>query len=156
MSHLRTALLFLALVSAGCSSAVDTRSFTTTDSWYAPSPQSTRDFTEIGRNLFTPVEPQLQSEAQAALSEVSVKRITAEEAARFATKTLPDGKEYVLLRAVVLNEGNGGFIVKVNNDSVCVHHGCLGHRPVPMKRKAIVAVLPILPDKVYVDCSMAE
>ncbi len=75
---------------------------------------------------------------------------------RFAGKTMPTGSVYVLLRAVVLNEGTGAYSISVNKDSVCVHHGCLGRRPVPMKRSVVVAILPMVPEKVYVDCSMAE
>jgi hypothetical protein len=82
--------------------------------------------------------------------------VSAEEAARLTGKQLPAGREYVLLRGVVLNEGNGGFDVGWSKRAVHVHHGCLGRRPVPMTSKALVAVLPSVPDAVYISCSMAE
>ena len=146
----------VALLTAGCSPTDDHRSFTTTDSWYAPAPRSISDFTKLATDHFAIVESKLQSEAQTVLSDVSVKQITAEEAVRFAGKTLPTGAVYVLLRGVILNEGTGAFTLSANEDSVCVHHGCLGLRSVPMKRSVVVAVLPKVPEKVYVDCSMAE
>ncbi len=62
----------------------------------------------------------------------------------------------MLLRSVVLFEHTGGFSVGVHERSVHVHHGSLGHGPAPMSRRAIVAVLPTLPDEVFLSCSMAD
>ena len=62
----------------------------------------------------------------------------------------------MLLRGVVLNEGNGAWTVSASKLTVMVSHGCLGKHPVPMKRKAIVAVLAAMPREVYVCCDMAE
>jgi hypothetical protein len=90
------------------------------------------------------------------MADVTAKRITSEEAARLVGRTLPGGGEYVLLRAVALYEGNGAFDVGVSGSAVHVHHGCLGKGPAPMKRKALVAVLPAVPETVFVSCSMAE
>jgi hypothetical protein len=146
----------LTLFSAGCSEN-NGLAFTSADSWYAP-PPATTEFTPLAKEQFAQVDEALQSEAQAALAEVPVKRITAGEAARFAGKSLPTGKECVLLRSVVLFEGTGAFNIgiAIGGSSVHVHHGCLGRRPAPMKRKVLVAVLPSVPKTVFVSCSMAE
>lgn len=98
----------------------------------------------------------LQQESQAALSEKAVKPITADEAARLVGRPMPAGTAYVLLRSVALFEGTGAFDISVNGSAVHVHHGCLGRSPAPMTRKAIVAVLPAVPDTVFVSCSMAQ
>jgi hypothetical protein len=55
-------------------------------------------------------------------------------------------------RAVVRNEGIGGFYVAVGERGVHVSHSCLGCHPVPMARKALVPVLPSMPEAVYVSC----
>jgi hypothetical protein len=112
--------------------------------------------TPLLKNSFAPVRDELLSKAQSLLVDFGVKRISAEEAAEYAGRQLPAGAVYVLLRGIALNEGTGGFDVTVQGDSVSVHHGSLGRRPVPMLRRAIVAVLPEFPKTVYVSCSMAE
>lgn len=157
--RLGTLLVLIAL--AGCGGAdgpggvEDRRAFTSADTWYNP-PTGSADFTLLGKNQFAPVVADLQPEAQAELTEVPAKRLTAEEATRFVGSPLPAGGECVLLRAVVLFEGTGGFDLGVRGSEVHVHHGCLGRRPAPMTRKAIVAVLQVFPDSVFVSCSMAE
>jgi hypothetical protein len=133
----------------------DPRAFVTADSWHAPAPDS-GGFTPLDKGRFAVVVPELQAEAQTVLSEAPVKRVTASEAARFAGGPLPEGEAYVLLRSVALNEEYGTFDISANGTAVHVRHGCLGRGPVPMRRKALVAVLPSLPDKVFVDCSMAK
>jgi len=140
-----------------CVWPVDRRAFTTADSWYSPPPPN-REFTPLAKDRFAQVDAALQAEGQGALAEVPVKRITAAEAARLTGKPLPIGEEYVLLRALVLNEGTGGFYIGVGNggSSVHVEHDCLGRGPVPMKRKAVVAVLQSVPKTVFVSCGMAE
>lgn len=155
-------VIFLALVGiAGCDEsrrpdgARDPRAFTSADSWYSP-PSSPAGFAPLDKQRFAPVAEGLQPEAQAALADVPAKQVTADEAARLAGRRLPDGGEYVLLRAVVLFEGTGAFDVGVSGRSVHVHHGCLGHGPAPMGRKALIAVLPAVPEAVFVSCSMAE
>ncbi|MGL4423249.1 MAG: hypothetical protein ACRCZF_21485, partial [Gemmataceae bacterium] len=98
----------------------------------------------------------LQPEAQALLSEVPAKRLTIEDAARLMGRPLPGGSEYILLRALVLNEGTGSFDIGVRGSEVHVHHGCLGRRPAAMNRKALVAALSAVPESVSVSCSMTE
>ncbi|MBW3539677.1 MAG: hypothetical protein KY476_05350 [Planctomycetes bacterium] len=133
----------------------DCRAFTARDSWYSP-PSGTSEFTLLDKDRFAPVLDALQPEAQAALADGPATRVTADEAARLVGRPLPAGAEYVLLRAVVLFEGTGTFDIGVSGAAVHVHHGCLGRRPAPMGRKALVAVLPAVPKEVFVSCSMAE
>lgn len=134
----------------------DGRAFTTADPWYAPPDESTYDWDEVGRDHLAVVSEPLQPEAQGMLVDAPAKEITADEAQRFTGKPLPGEGVYVLLRAVVLNEGNGAFYVSTRGQDVVVSHGCLGHFPMPMKRKAMVARLPVVPKTVYVDCGMDE
>jgi hypothetical protein len=150
----RLVIVFAVLGAAGCGSR-DGRAFTSVDPWYSPPPDAAK-YVPLGNHRFAPVVGALQPEAQAALAEAPAKRVSADEAARLAGRRLPAGGEYVLLRAVVLNEETGGFEVEVSGQAVHIHHGYLGRHPVPMTRKAVVAVLPSVPKKVYVSCSRAE
>lgn len=154
-ARVATVAVLCAIIGCGGSSLTgDRRAFTTADSWYSPA--NSADFTPLDKDRYGPVLPGLQSEAQAALAGVPAKRLTAEEAARLIGHPMPVGREYVLLRAVALFEGTGSFEVGIRDKAVRVHHGCLGHGPAPMTRKALVAVLPAMPESVFVDCSMAE
>jgi hypothetical protein len=94
--------------------------------------------------------------AQATLLEVLAKQVSPGEASRLTGKQLPAGEEYMLLRGVVLNEGTGHFQVGTSGRTVYIGHDCLGHQAVPMVRKALVAVLPALPEAVYTSCHMDE
>ena len=167
----RLAIVVAVLFMAGCRVAEDRRAFTSdnrrartsehrlaftrADSWYSP-PPSVRGLRPLDEDRFAPVTPALQAEAQAGLADVSAKRVTAKEAARWVGRPLAAGGVYVLLRAVVLFEGTGKFYVGVCGRAVHVHHGCLGGRPAPMGRRALVAVLPAVPETVYVSCGMVE
>ncbi len=133
----------------------DRRAFTTADSWYSPQ-LFDLNFVSLAKDRFAPVTEVLQPEAQAVLVKLPVKQISGDEAARFSGKKLPSYGVFVLLRAVVLVEGTGGFDVGVSDKAVRVYHGCLGRHAVPMTRKALVAALPRVPEVVYVSCSMAE
>ena len=134
----------------------DRCAFTSADSWYSPPSSGTNEFTWLGKERFAPVAEARQSEAQATLADVSAQRVSADEAARLVGRPLPVDGEYVLLRAVVLFEGTGAFDVGVSGHAVHVHHGCLGRHPAPMRRKALVAVLPSVPEMVFVNCDMDE
>ena len=63
---------------------------------------------------------------------------------------------FYLVRAVALNENNGAYSVSTREDSLWVHHGCMGVVPVWMKRRALVVQLPREPRRVYVDCGMTQ
>ena len=64
--------------------------------------------------------------------------------------------DHYLLRGLYLQEGTGSFIVYARDGQVLVHHGCLGRRPVPMNRTAVVARLSERPTEVYTTCTMDE
>jgi len=142
-------------VMAGADVPEDRRAFSSTDLWYSP-PPANLEFTPIDKERFFPVANSFQAQAQAALAELPARRLSAEEAARLTGKQLRAGGEAILLRAVVLNEQTGAFDVGVNGRTVHVQHNCLGRHPVPMTRKALVAVLPAEPKVVYVSCGMDE
>ena len=113
-------------------------------------------FESLAIDQFASVREMFQAEAQDALANMPVARISAEEAVRLSGRRLRLGGEYVLLRSLVLNEANGSFEIGVSGGAVHVRHGSLGARHFPMRRKAVVAVLPSVPDTVYVSCSMAR
>jgi hypothetical protein len=148
----RQVVLLSLLAVVGCG---DHRAFSSVDSWWKPPPDNVA-FAPLGSDRFAAVNDTLQPEAQAALLETPAKRVSAEEAARLTGKQLPAGGEYILLRAVMLNKGTGGFHVGMSGRAVHIHHSCLGRHAVPMARKALIAVLPALPEAVYISCSMAE
>ncbi len=155
--RLAIGLALLALGGCGGSGTSNTEkrvAFTVADSWHAPPSSSV--FLALDKDRFASVIDTHQAEAQAALADVPVKQIGADEATRLVGHPLPAGAVYVLLRAVVLFEGTGTFSVGVSGTSVYVHHGCLGRRPASMGRKALVAVLASVPETVYASCSMAE
>ena len=137
--------------------AADHRAFTTADPWYTGGGMDP-GATPLDQDRFGPVRSELQPEAQAELADVPFKGISPADAARFLGRPMPAGETdvYVLLRAVALNEGTGRFTIGLKKGSVLVHHGSLGRGPVPMTRKALVAVLPALPERVLVSCSMAQ
>ncbi len=81
------------------------------------------------------------------------------ETARDLTgQPLPDSPptKFYLVRAVYLNRGTGKFYIRTTNGYLWVAHGCLGARPVPMKRQPLVVQLEHPPKDVYVSCSMAQ
>jgi MoxR-like ATPase len=85
-------------------------------------------------------------------------RLTEEEASRLLGRRLPprEGAIICLLRGVALNREYGVFTVHVNEGDVLVHHGNLGHKPLPMTRLPVVGQLARIPQRVFCSCSMAE
>jgi hypothetical protein len=61
-----------------------------------------------------------------------------------------------LLRGVLLNAQTGGYWLHVLGDQAWVHHGSLGHTPVPMQRHPLVALLATAPARVWLTCSLAQ
>ena len=107
----RVVPLLIALM--GCSGTIppDTGqkpAWTSADSWFAP-PSDREGFVPLDGSAFAVVLPDLQAEAQAALSEVAMKRLTHQEATWLVGRALPGGAEPVLLRGVALSEGTGTF-----------------------------------------------
>ena len=70
-------------------------------------------------------------------------------------RTVKDRAPY-LVRAVFLSDEAGQYHITRFKGHVHVHHGCLGSRPVPMRRQALILFLPQEPTAVYSTCSMAE
>jgi hypothetical protein len=70
---------------------------------------------------------------------------------------VPQGsKRPYLVRGVVLNRETGGFRIAVNGNDLLVYHGCLGGSPVPMKRQALIVMLPEKPRRIFVTCGMTQ
>jgi hypothetical protein len=151
-------LLLVSLSVVGCGTRGN-RAFTVADSWYWPPPNDlllAPNLVTLAKSDFASVLDSKQPQALEILSEIAWKQISAEEARELLGKPpeLEEGKQLVLLRGLVLNELNGAEI-SWHDGVVVVHHGCLGRRPLPIKRKALIAKLPDAPQNVYVHCSMA-
>ena len=156
---------FLALLWAGCS---DHRSFTTTDSWYKPPPKQHRFLEaqltgkdpvyQIHPNDIHQVHPSREAAAEKLLENTQCTELIVEKAGDLTGKavTFPPGSKPFLVRAVALNRGTGTFMAYVVEDQLLVLHGCLGRRPVPMTRQALVLPLYRIPQEVFVSCTMAE
>jgi hypothetical protein len=96
--------------------------------------------------------------AESMLLEAPAVRLPPEQAMSFASlseDSVNGGMPY-LIRGVVLNEGTGRFSIYFDATSVLVSHDSLGGQAVPMRRRAVVAVLPDAPTEVFVTCGMAE
>jgi hypothetical protein len=116
------------------------------------------DRKELAKNDFDLVPEAKEREALGMLAESTWQKLSPQQAQKLLGKPPKDavGGEWVLLRALSLNELNGAFSITWWDGAVRVHHGCLGRHPVRMTRRALIARLPGLPTEVYVDCSMVE
>jgi hypothetical protein len=106
---------------------------------------------------FAVVLPQLEPGSLARLKESAWVEVSEKEAADLAGRTLggADGR-LVLLRALAWDTPHGEFAVRWRPGEVFVQHGCLGTRPLPVVRPAVVARLPDLPSEAYVGLEMAD
>lgn len=104
------------------------------------------------------IDDRLQEVAQGFLKEKAWHELTAAEAKTFGgiAQRMSSERRLILLRGVVLNEATGAFEVYEQNEHVLVLHISLGKKPLPMRRKAIVALLQNKPKEVFVSCSMVE
>jgi hypothetical protein len=98
-----------------------------------------------------------EAEALARLEHVPCIEVSEREAEELAGRVLggTDGR-FVLLRALCYDTPNGGFAVRWRPGAVLVSHGCLGTRPLPVVRRAVVVRLPDVPAEVFVSLDMAE
>lgn len=129
--------------------------FTKIDSWYSP-PSDRMDFQNLDKFRYSPVLAEHQKWSQNQLQDQPAVPITFDEVKRLTGRDLSrNGKPY-LLRAVVLDPAESGFSVQISDDSVLVTHGCLGHKPRPMRRSAVVTILPFEPNHVFAECTMDE
>jgi hypothetical protein len=98
-----------------------------------------------------------EAESLARLERSSGIEVSEQEATELAGRPLGGaGGKLVLLRALSWDTPYGGFAVSWRPGAVRVNHGCLGTRPLPVVRRAVVARLPDVPAEVFVDLSMAE
>jgi hypothetical protein len=106
---------------------------------------------------FAVVRPTREAEALARLERGPCLEVPEPEAAELAGRPLGGaGGHLVLLRALSWDTPYGGFSLSWRPGRVRVNHGCLGTRPLPMIRRAVVARLPDVPTEVFVDLGMAE
>ena len=99
-----------------------------------------------------------QDAAMERLETNSFVAITPQEAEDLAGQAIdaPAGKAFFLVRGIALNEGTGSFTVYARDRNVWVYHGSLGTHPVAMKRQALIAALPEVPEEVFVTCAMDQ
>jgi hypothetical protein len=143
------------LAAGGC--RLDERAWTKADSWYRPT--DGRAVARDGAEL--PVHEVQEGRIPAACSRLenaSWVTLEPDDASDLVGTALTPaaGQQFYLVRAVFLNRGTGGFSAWRANECLYVHHGSLGHFPVPMKRTALVLELDRAPKDVYISCSMAE
>mgnify|MGYP006967014877 CR=1 FL=1 len=61
-----------------------------------------------------------------------------------------------LVRAVILNEGTGGYFAYWLDSALVIGHGSLGRYPVPMKRHPVIIFLEKEPTALFTEVSMAQ
>lgn len=151
-------LLLAALVLGGCGPK---QASTAKDAWYTGLPSGEPpyfDWPKLESARIHEVVESKQADAEELLRDVAVQELTTQQAEAFIGGALPDlaGTKPYLTRGLVLNRGLGRFTVYVLEDQLLVHHGSLGHNPVPMTRQALVLQLEQSPKTVFVYCKMAE
>jgi hypothetical protein len=157
------AAFLVLLLAIGCSHTTEqtNTAWTSKGSWYRePATDLLWQLQEapLDRTRFAGVQLSKETVAENLLADAPFCPIDPEQAGELLAKELESDNEseFYLLRGVYLHDGTGSFVVYVKESNVLVHHGCLGRNPVPMKRRAIVALLPNRPTEVYVTCSMDE
>jgi hypothetical protein len=134
--------------------------YSSADNWYRPYSGSPllQQKNLVPKGSVRPVPDNLQPEAQALLQNEAWRELSTSEASAFGVAgLLKSSKErLILLRGVVLNEATGAFEVYEQDGNVLVLHISMGKKAVPMRRKAVVAVLQNKPKEVFVSCSMIE
>jgi hypothetical protein len=153
------ALIIVALLGQAAVSASGQLAWTRTDSWYRPSPESwSRNASRLASSRVTAVPTGKNAVVEKLLAKTSATLLSPAEASSLAGVVVrrPKGMRLYLVRAVYLNEFNGGFEVSEFGTELEVHHGSLGRRPLPMKRGGVIVQLSSPPTNVYVTCSMAE
>ena len=150
----------LALCCAMYNCARDDREWTSRDTWYTAPPTellSESSLRDLPPEYYAPVREEVLGQAELLLTDSSFRSLGPAEVPEFAYFAQPpdEGRPY-LLRGVVLNELTGSFSVLWADGTVVVLHVSLGRRPVPMRRRPIVAYLPAEPSQVFVGCSMFQ
>jgi hypothetical protein len=98
-----------------------------------------------------------EAETLARLEQAEWLEVSPREAEELAGRPLAGaGGRFVLLRGLGYDNTYGAFSVSWQSGAVWVGYGCLGDRPMPVVRRAIVARLPDVPSEVYVTLHMAK
>jgi hypothetical protein len=145
--------MLLCVSASGCAASFNM------DSWATECPyRADQKWDAIPGNLVRLVPPQKMEEAEIALRNAQIVPLSAEAAESFVGQGLDrqEGTVFYLVRAVALNENNGGYSLSARDDSLWVHHHCMGAFAAWMKRRALVVQLAREPRRVYVDCGMTQ
>ena len=152
-------ILFFAvfLVSTGCQ---DRRAWTSTDAWFHP---PTTDLPPADRAIensrIETVSEEKEIDAEETMGRSPFVEISLEQAKDLVGLPLlphPGAKIY-LVRAVYLDRRSGAFqVYRLSGNDILVYHECLGGRPLPMKRQALVLQLNQPPREVFTLCRMGD
>lgn len=156
-------LLFIAIAGTalpGCRDREDRMARTGEDGWYRPVDSSfaEAEWERIPDEQVWEVRDSLQARMQERLAEHPVVPLSRQEAAAAVEgdKAGGDSLKPYLVRALYLNYGTGGFSLYRSGTNLLAVHGSLGKSAVPMKRRALVLLLPVPPQKLYIEVFMAE
>lgn len=132
--------------------------FPSPDPWYRLPPSEfflSGEAKERAPATFAEVLPEAESLAR--LERSPWAEVSEQEAVGLVGRPIGgSGGRLVLVRALAWDTPYGGFTVRWRSGEVFVQHGCLGARPLPVVRRAVVARLPDLPSEVYVGLEMAQ
>jgi uncharacterized protein YceK len=132
--------------------------WTKQDSWYRPALQDPRvaHATPIDPARVHEVPTSREHEAEELLRETPTRELTPEEARHYSGQPVVpvSGTKPYLVRGVLLNSGT--FTLFAKDRTLWIEHGSRGHRPVPMKRRALVVQLEHAPANVFCTCGMAD
>jgi hypothetical protein len=103
------------------------------------------------------VVTEAEVEALAMLDKKPWVELNAKQAKQFLGQPFEPGSAHlVLLRGCSENETNGAFAVYVRKAEVEIHWGQFGATGRPLRHRALIARLPVLPSEVYVDGSIGD
>lgn len=144
----------------GCVNHNDRRAWTGEDGWYRPVDSSFAgtEWQPIPDEQVWEVRDSLQARMQERLAEHPVVPLSRQEAAAAVEgyKAGGDSLQPYLVRALYLNYGTGGFSLYRSGTSLAAVHSSLGKSAVPMKRRALVILLPVPPQELYIEVFMDE
>jgi hypothetical protein len=156
-------LLLLAAILGGAAVVVSAQEavWTRRDLWYTGLPEGEdpfRSWVPVPHDRYFPVDLEASARAEALLRDVPFTLLSPSAVSQFAraARSPGAGHQPYLLRGVVLNESAGRFSLYSSRGRLLVSHDSLGHHPVPMVRRPLVAYPPEAPLKVFVVCGMDD
>lgn len=166
INNVRVCICVLLVLCGGCGNSSDVvaqpnlPSYSASDPWFRPCNGSAlmQDKFAVPRELVVAIDEPSQKEASAILDSKPWRKLSREEALRLGVQSFPEklGREPFLLRGLVLNERSGSYQVFERDGDILVHHVSMGRKPLPMRRRPLVAFLTREPKEVYVSVALVE